>query len=737
MKQSSNVKAQMSKQSIIEKAIHYLFYLLIFFTPLLMNSVTSELFEFNKMLFVYFITIIIGALWLTDIILHKKSIKHFLPLDIATLLFLASQLLSTLTSIDRHTSFYGYYGRFNGGLLSIITYVILFYAFINYTSFKELRRFIIISLISSIVVIFWGLPGRFGKDLSCYVFTGELSNSCWTDQFRPAERLFSTLGQPNWLGSYLAIHFFLSLSLLLDKIRKNRTVFSVGSLAIFGYLLLNFMIILFTRSRSSLLATIGALVVIAVMYGIAGIKRKQYINKSMGVFVSILAAGMVILMLAFGTGVEKVDSLFKSLGKTQKIEVTEKPKQNDTVPLQNKMLVTDSYDIRKIVWQGAVELAKKYPLTGTGVETFAYSYYFVRPTEHNLTSEWDYLYNKAHNEFLNYYATTGIPGLVTYLLLLVTSLFVGVRAFIKSKENEEEHIDASILGLCISGALLTIHITNFFGFSTVTINLLMFLLPALALSSTSEIMNSYQLPFKLGNNGRKITIGLFYIFAVYLLFSVIQYYRADLLYSSSDKYVRSGDYQKAAVELQEALDARYEHVYQDKLSYVLANLAYIAAYQKEQKLAENLIKLAQQHNLLTLQAASSNILYWKTTAKNDYLFYQMTVKKAYIEDGLDSLEKAESLAPTDPKLPYTTALFYSLMSDEEKDPAKAKNYQEQALKKIEWSIKLKPDFKDSYFLKAQLLKKFGQKEESKKTFEYILKEFDPTDAEVKKELESF
>jgi putative inorganic carbon (hco3(-)) transporter len=60
--------------------------------------------------------------------------------------------------------------------------------------------------------------------------------------------------------------------------------------------------------------------------------------------------------------------------------------------------------------KGAWELTKKYPLFGSGVETFAYSYYNVRPVEHNLVTEWDFLYNKAHNEFLNYAATTGFVG---------------------------------------------------------------------------------------------------------------------------------------------------------------------------------------------------------------------------------------------------------------------------------------------------------------------------------------
>ena len=82
---------------------------------------------------------------------------------------------------------------------------------------------------------------------------------------------------------------------------------------------------------------------------------------------------------------------------------------------------TESGEIRKYVWQGAFNAWKSTPKTmliGTGTETFAFAFYQFRPVGHNLTSEWDFLYNKAHNEYLNYLATTGIFGLGSYLLFI-------------------------------------------------------------------------------------------------------------------------------------------------------------------------------------------------------------------------------------------------------------------------------------------------------------------------------
>jgi hypothetical protein len=197
------------------------------------------------MLFIYLVTLFILFLWLTKMILLKKIILKKSFCDIPILLFFLSQLLSTFLSIDFHTSIFGYYGRFNGGLLSILSYLILYYVLIsNYEDFGKnyLENLLRVIIVGSLIVIFWGLPAKFGYDLSCFLFSGQLNNSCWTAQFKPAERLFSTLGQPNWLGAYLAITFFIGFYFFF-KI-KNIKYLLLSTL----YLILNFLTLLFTRS---------------------------------------------------------------------------------------------------------------------------------------------------------------------------------------------------------------------------------------------------------------------------------------------------------------------------------------------------------------------------------------------------------------------------------------------------------------------------------------------------------
>ncbi|OGK23578.1 hypothetical protein A3A46_04585 [Candidatus Roizmanbacteria bacterium RIFCSPLOWO2_01_FULL_37_13] len=744
---------------MIEKILRIHYYLLFFITPLVMTSFTSELFEYNKMMFIYLITLGIIFFWLLKMILYKKIIIKKTPLDVTILFFLGTQILSTVFSIDPHTSFFGYYGRFNGGLISILSFIILYYGFVStFNSLSEATRLVSsilkISLISSFVVMLWAIPGKLGHDLSCLLFLGQFNNSCWTDQFRPAERIFSTLGQPNWLGAYLTVNFFIGLYFLF----RNRFL-KRSSLIHFGYLFLNFSSVLFTRSRSALLSVVVGLIAFAIF---AFLKNKDFLDHQYKKML-ILLLGIFVSIALFKTGIEKIDrflsisNYYKATKSTWKVKngLTQQSENTQNSTKLETSGVTNSSDIRKIVWKGALDLGLKYPLFGTGVETFAYSYYFVRPKEHNLTSEWDFLYNKAHNEYLNYFATTGLFGLSSYLVFIIS---VFIYSWIKLKTQSSKlkaatqnlkikkdlgisDLDLSfdILYLSLLIAWVTILITNFFGFSTTTINLFFYLIPAfLVVISSDQQLTIKNQQFSISRLSwlQNIMALTLLLVICYLLFGLTKYYLADIKYARGDSFSKIGEYQKAAQLLNDANNLKYEHVYEDKLSYVLANIAFIASYQKENDLAKKMVQTSDELNRRTLKASGKNVLYWKTRAKNYYLFYQITLNAKELMVAIGALQEAKKYSPTDPKIPYSLAIFYSLLEEETKEANKKLEFQQRSLLEIEKSIELKPDYRDGYFLKGQFLSKAGRKNEARKVFNYVLQYLNPNDDEVKKELDS-
>jgi O-antigen ligase len=667
-------------------------------------------------------------------IVAKKIIFRKTPLDIPISLFLLSQIASTIFSIDIHTSLFGYYGRFNGGLISIIAYLILFYGFVSNMAgtIHELSLLLKTSLISSFLVILWGLPGKVGYDMSCWLFTGKLNNTCWTDQFRPAERMFSTLGQPNWLGAYLSINFFVGLYFLItnDKEDEKRSLIFSNPVLLF-YLFLNFSVILFTRSRSALVSVILGLL---LFVGYIVVKRKSIKDfLSLKKILAILCGLIFASIILFKTGIGQVDKF---------ITLAQPPAKNfqksAQTATQNKIVgdgVTESFNIRKIVWEGAVKLGLKYPLFGTGVETFAYSYYFVRPQEHNLTSEWDFLYNKAHNEYLNYLATTGFFGVGAYLFLITVVILNLFQNLNLRKQILKRVQDDSLLVLCLFLAYFTILITNFFGFSTTTINIFFFLTPAFIFVKEAQDQKK-QSPEASVDKNAKILIAINILGLLYFLLAIVFYFVADVLYAQGDNYSKLGNFTSAVTPLKLADTLHYDHVYEDKLSFALANLAYLAAYQKQNDTVQKLVQESDAYNLQSIKASPQNVLYWKTRAKNYYLFFQLSLNPQDIQKGVEALNEAKKLSPTDPKIYYSLALYHSLLADEENDAVKKEQYKTVSMAEVDESIKLKPNFRDAYMVKAQLLKKYSQINEAKKMFRFMLDNFDPNDQEVKKEFQA-
>ncbi len=705
-------------------------------TPLIVYPYTSELFEFNKMIFIYLITTLILFFWLLKMILLKKIILKKTPFDWVIFLFFFSQILSTVFSIDRHTSFFGYYGRFNGGLLSLIAYLILYYAAVCNLNKKSLEKLLKISFASAILTVLIGIPGKFNHDILCLILTNQFSNDCWTSQFKPAERMFSTLGQPNWLGAFLSVNFFIGLYWYLRRSHKdNKLVLFFNFFA----LILIFLGLLFSRSRSAILATVICLL---FFISCSFVLLNQF--RSLKKKVVYLILSIFLSMVIFKTGISQIDRLVNFNINVFK-RSNDMIKENKTHQKVSPILVTESFEIRKIVWKGAIELAKRYPFFGSGLETFGYAYYFVRPKEHNLTSEWDYLYNRAHNEYLNYAATTGFFGLASYLLLIVTIIISFIKKLLIIKNSYKKfdlnkNLSEGLLFLSIFLSFLSILITNFFGFSTTIISLFFYLIIAfltiLSLSTSEENQEKFIVKDKTDKirGGQILLILLNTLVSAFFILSIARYWLADRYYSQAEIYAQNDYYPKAIELINTALKLKYEHVYQDKLSGYLARLSVFISYQKDNQKMIEVIKLSKSVNDQTLKASPKNILYWRTKAKNHYLFYQATLDDREIKKGIEALKYAMYLAPSDPKNPYNLAIFHGSLYESQKNKEKKEQLKRLILFYLDQSIALKPNYREALFFKGQFLSRIGKKDEARATFEIILKRINPFDQEVIEEL---
>ena len=615
--------------------------------------------------FVYLITIIITCLhlinWLLgNIRLYQKNIFN-LPL----LLFLISQIICTFTSIDIYTSLYGYTSRLNGGLLSVISFCSLFWCLTPYLDEKFKQKIIDFSLIAGISVSIYGILEHFGID-----------QHLWVQDVQ--SRVFSTLGQPNWLAAYLCILLPFSTHKFLESKNKLPTTY---------YLLLTtsyYLTLLFTQSKSGIIAGI---ISISIFFLINFIK-----NNSSRKLLIINYSLLIVLSLLITNPIK--DKIFP-----------QKTNTNPTTENQN-LNITSSEDIRKIVWRGSLDLFKKFPIFGTGVETFAYSYYWTRPIEHNLTSEWDFLYNKAHNEYLNYLATTGLVGTAPYLILIFTVLFYLTKQIFTSKNS----LEIRNWSLVILSSYISILITNAAGFSVVTVSLFFFLLPSLSLPEPT-------LQKSATNRFKK-----FLIFPVIIFFSLLFYnnfsdYLADTFFAKAQSSDEKQAYQSAYGFAQQALDLSPGNPsYIINLADSSAKIALISQG-NNQSYIDQAGKLADQ----AVSVSPANINFWKQ--RGQIYYYLSTLDNKYFYTAVESLLQGAKLAPTDAKMYYSLGKFLETASM----PDDAAFYYQKA-------IDLKSNYDYAYAALGEIF--FNQKKYdlAKTNLEQTLK-YAPTNTDAQKMLE--
>jgi hypothetical protein len=210
---------------------------------------------------------------------------------------------------------------------------------------------------------------------------------------------------------------------------------------------------------------------------------------------------------------------------------------------------------------------------------------------------------------------------------------------------------------------------------------------------------------------------------------------ADVNYSLGTKYAKIDDQQKAAAYLEKAIQLRKEPVYEDRFSSTLAYLSALATLQNQKDMGKQIAVMSDSYNRELVKKYPKNVFYWKTRAKNMFYFYQVTNNENEILEGIQALQNARKLSPTDPKISYSLALYYSTLYDSSKDTIKKQSWKDLSLSEIDKTIELKSNFREAYLFKGQLLKKYGQTSEAKRVFEYILKNFNKNDPDVLKELQ--
>ena len=394
---------------------------IIFLVPVYFGFVfiTENPFDFQKM--VLFKILLIGLIFLSLIkylfIKDKREVikivwdflKKYWAWPLILLLFF---LISNLWSINPVISFWGSLDRQFGWVSLANFFLFSFFLSLNLLFFKNReRRIETILLTISISVTL----------ISAYAvlqFLG-IDFLTWNEPASITKRAFSTLGQPNFLGSFL----LLTLILPLYLIKKNNKVYSKILLGLsFG---VQFLALIFSGSRG---AWMGFLVGFLFYLGYLFLKR----NKRVLIFGGLV---FIIFILALFLGTNTFSQRFKS----------------------SFDFSSGGASARISLWSASFDGIKKNPW-GYGIENqkdVLINYYEANWGTFNKVNV---MFDRSHNIFLDILLEVGVIGLII-CLVFGFFIFKALLDNIKNRKNED-------LSLIIFISLLSYLVSLFFGFAT-------------------------------------------------------------------------------------------------------------------------------------------------------------------------------------------------------------------------------------------------------------------------------
>lgn len=345
--------------------------------------------KLNKNPNVYYI---IGVCLIILLIIKRKELK-FDKTDKVLLIYFLLACLSTIFSIYVKASIIGTWGRFEG-ILMIAVYVLLYYSAKNFFKYYS-AYFKILFFVATIIAIY---------------------SVCQYYDFMPIHKFFDiyyldyypsgTMGNPNFLGSFITIFLPITMAIYLIT---NKKFFMVSSLILFASLIC-------TLTRSAWLA-FGIYSLIGAVFVFKS-KKKEYFIRT-----GILLLCFIIIFV----GINLIDTNNR-LAKRSSDSIKE------ATEIVTEGINEDMGSSRIFIWRLCLENVFKYPLFGCGVDCVNHVIRKEQPLELLRYMETYNAYiDKAHNEYLQIAVTMGIPALVCYLTFIALILKDKIKNIFKSK----------------------------------------------------------------------------------------------------------------------------------------------------------------------------------------------------------------------------------------------------------------------------------------------------------------
>jgi cytochrome c-type biogenesis protein CcmH/NrfG len=367
--------------------------------PLFFTGLTFQGIAFEKQIYFYFWILLALVVWAVKGVVQGEMKIRRTSLDIPIILFLFVSILSTIFSIDRWHSFWGYFGDPSRGLTTIIAIIVTYYLLTSHFEIKKLKWFLGGLIFSNFISALW-------------VFLVVMKVN-----FLPAKMFqFAPL---NLMGSFSMMAIFLSCMLPLivtaifqilqnvkNQVAKLFLLFLLGAT-----LLLDLFLILALYSFISLAGWVALLLGLAVFLIFVLSKIVKSGNSSW----NWLPMAVFIIVIVFMMGGQSINVSRVAL-----------PQEINS----NYLPFSMSLSIAK-------ESLKNHFFLGSGPATYGYDFSLYHPQDFNVKSVYTLRFYQGTNIFFEMLSTVGIVGSLLLAILLISYIsFEGYLLF-KEKGNDK------------------------------------------------------------------------------------------------------------------------------------------------------------------------------------------------------------------------------------------------------------------------------------------------------------
>ncbi len=366
----------------ILKGIISLSTFLILLTPLIGPPLTNFFFfPFVGPKSLYFMGLaeLLFFTWLILIVIDRRFRPKFNLIFLALFLFLTVSVVSSITGIDPSFSFWSKFERMSG----ILMFFHLFAFFLVVSSTfekKDWEKIFAVSIFAGIVI---SIIALFLKN--------------------PITRGGATIGNDSFLGTYLLFNLFLALYLIFRA--KNEIKFY--SLICFPII---FFSLIFSGARAAKLSFLGGLILLSLLWLIFSQKRK------------LRLIGISLLLFLF------ISSSFFAISALQ-------PESFVRKQIVERFL-GETFGGRFIVWQKSWEGFLQKPLLGWGPENFEFA--FTKNYDSCFGTERcgsDIWFDRAHNIIFDTLVSSGILGMLSYILIFISTFYLLWKNYLQKKSN--------------------------------------------------------------------------------------------------------------------------------------------------------------------------------------------------------------------------------------------------------------------------------------------------------------